>query len=90
MKHICIFLIELYRRYLSPLKSKPTCRFYPSCSCYAIDAYKKHGFFGGSYLTFKRIVRCNPFFEGGIDEVPQKIEFGRKQGARSNENGDLK
>ena len=79
MKHVCIFLIELYRKFLSPLKPKPTCRFYPTCSCYAVDAYKKHGFFGGSYLTFKRILRCNPFCKGGIDHVPEKITFGEKR-----------
>ncbi len=90
MKHICIFLIEIYRKYISPLKSKPTCRFYPSCSCYAIDAYKKHGFFGGSYLTFRRIARCNPFCEGGIDNVPEKIVFGKNKSDHSNENGDIK
>lgn len=78
MKHVCIFLIELYRKFLSPLKQKPTCRFYPTCSCYALEAYKKHGFFGGTYLTVNRICRCNPFCKGGIDNVPEKIIFGRK------------
>ena len=79
MKHVCIFLIELYRKFLSPLKQKATCRFYPTCSCYAIEAYKKHGFFGGSYLTFGRILRCNPFCKGGVDHVPEKITFGKKR-----------
>ncbi len=78
MKHVCIFLIGLYRKYVSPIKRKATCRFYPSCSCYALEAYQKHGFFGGSYLTIRRIVRCNPFCKGGIDKVPEKIVFGGK------------
>lgn len=73
MKCICIFLIKLYRKYISPLKKKPSCRFYPSCSCYALEAYTKHGFFAGTYLTFCRVVRCNPFCKGGIDNVPEKI-----------------
>lgn len=79
MKHVCIFLIGLYRKYVSPIKRKATCRFYPSCSCYALEAYQKHGFFGGSYLTIRRIVRCNPFCKGGIDKVPEKIVFGGKK-----------
>lgn len=78
MKHVCIFLIGLYRKYVSPIKRKATCRFYPSCSCYALEAYQKHGFFGGSYLAIRRILRCNPFCKGGIDKVPEKIVFGRK------------
>ena len=79
MKHLCIFLIKLYRKYISPLKRKPSCRFYPTCSCYAMDAYKKHGFFGGTFLTVKRICKCNPLCQGGIDHVPEKITFGKKK-----------
>ncbi|MBE6681906.1 MAG: membrane protein insertion efficiency factor YidD [Ruminococcaceae bacterium] len=85
MKHICIFLIKLYRKYLSPLKRKPTCRFYPTCSSYAIEAYEKHGFFGGTYLTVGRVCRCNPLFKGGIDYVPEKITFGKR---KNNDNND--
>ncbi len=88
MRRFCIFLIQLYRKYISPLKGRATCRFYPSCSCYAVEAYEKHGFFGGSYLTFKRIVRCNPFCKGGIDKVPEKISFGRNKSTNSNMNGE--
>ena len=79
MKHVCIFLIGLYRKLISPLKKNPSCRFYPTCSQYAIDAYKKHGFFGGTYLSFKRICKCNPLCKGGIDHVPEKIVFGKKK-----------
>ena len=78
MKHVCVFLIGLYRKFVSPLKKKPTCRFYPTCSQYAMDAYKKHGFFGGTYLSVKRICKCNPMCKGGIDHVPEKIVFGKK------------
>ena len=88
MKYVCIFLIDLYRKFVSPLKKKSTCRFYPTCSCYAVDAYKKHGFFGGSYLTFLRILRCNPFCEGGIDYVPEKIVFGKNKTNDSKMNGE--
>ena len=85
MKHICIFLIGLYRRFISPLKKKPTCRFYPTCSCYALDAYKKHGFFFGTYLTLRRILRCNPLCKGGIDYVPEKITFGFNKNSKNGE-----
>ena len=71
MKHIMIWLISLYRKYISPLKP-PCCRFQPTCSAYAIEAFKKRGFFVGSILTVWRILRCNPFSKGGYDPVPEK------------------
>lgn len=73
MKYICIYIIGLYRKYLSPLKSRPTCRFSPCCSEYAVEAFEKHGFFGGLLLAVWRILRCNPFCRGGIDRVPERI-----------------
>ena len=72
MKYLCIWLIRFYRKCLSPLKRKPCCRFVPSCSAYAIEAFQKRGFFVGLILTVKRILRCNPFFPGGYDPVPEK------------------
>ena len=66
-----IWLIELYRKYISPLK-RPCCRFTPSCSAYAIEAFRKRGFFIGFILTVWRILRCNPFSKGGYDPVPEK------------------
>ncbi len=89
MKYIPIFFIKLYRKILSPLKRTPCCRFYPTCSRYALDAYRLHGFFGGTYLSVKRILRCNPFCRGGIDKVPEKITFGRNKEDTSNKNGEL-
>ena len=70
MKHICIALIRFYRKFLSPLKSKPCCRFTPSCSAYGLEAFQKRGFIVGMILTVTRIFRCNPFFPGGYDPVP--------------------
>ena len=67
MKKIAIRLIELYRKYLSPLKKHPTCRFVPTCSEYAIMAIEKYGVFKGLLKALWRILRCNPFSEGGID-----------------------
>ena len=71
MKHVMIWLIGLYRKYISPLKP-PCCRFTPTCSAYAIEAFQKRGFFVGFGLTVWRILRCNPFSKGGYDPVPEK------------------
>ena len=72
MKHVCIALIRFYRKFLSPLKSQPCCRFTPSCSAYGLEAFQKRGFFVGMILTVSRIFRCNPFCPGGYDPVPLK------------------
>lgn len=71
MKNICIYIIKLYKKYISPLK-KPCCRFSPTCSTYAIEAFEKRGFFVGLFLTVWRVLRCNPFCKGGYDPVPEK------------------
>ena len=62
--------VKAYRKYLSPLKSAPTCRFTPTCSQYAIDAVREWRIAAGTVLTLVRIVRCNPFSKGGEDPVP--------------------
>ncbi len=72
MKHIFIALIRFYQKFLSPLKRNPTCRFTPTCSAYAIEAFTKRGFFVGFALTVWRILRCNPWSIGGYDPVPKK------------------
>ena len=78
MKHVMIWLISLYRKYISPLKP-PCCRFTPSCSAYAIEAFRKRGFFVGFALTVWRILRCNPYSKGGYDPVPERGEKRRKK-----------
>ncbi|WP_076327970.1 membrane protein insertion efficiency factor YidD [Paenibacillus amylolyticus] len=65
--------IRVYRNYISPL-TPPTCRFYPSCSAYAMEAIEVHGALKGSLLTAKRIAKCHPFHPGGVDLVPPKAE----------------
>ena len=75
MKHLCILLIRFYQKFLSPLKGKSCCRFTPTCSAYAIQAYMKRGFFVGTALTVYRIFRCQPFCPGGYDPVPEKGFF---------------
>ena len=69
MKKIFIFLIKLYRKYLSPLKSTK-CPFTPTCSEYALQAIEKYGAFKGGFLALWRILRCNPFNKGKYDPVP--------------------
>jgi len=81
MKKILILIIKFYRKFLSPVKKiffgmftfgsshNIGCRFYPTCSQYAIEAIEKHGAFKGSIMAIKRIGRCNPFNRGGYDPV---------------------
>ena len=69
MKHLFIFLIKVYQRTLSRVMP-PSCRFYPSCSEYGVQALQKYGVFKGGWLTVKRIARCHPFNPGGYDPVP--------------------
>ena len=69
MTQLALGLIKLYQNTAS--KFLPSvCRFQPTCSQYAFEAIKRHGFARGSWLAAKRIVRCNPFTEGGYDPVP--------------------
>ena len=69
MRFILKILIRGYQLAVSPLIG-PRCRFYPSCSHYALEAVERHGALRGTWLTVKRISRCHPFHEGGFDPVP--------------------
>ncbi len=69
MRKLAIAFIKLYRLLLSPFMGQQ-CRFYPTCSHYGEEAIDKHGFIVGSWLTLKRILKCNPWHEGGFDYVP--------------------
>ncbi len=71
MKHICIWLIKLYKKCISPI-TPPCCRFYPTCSTYALEAFQKRGFFVGFGLSVWRLLRCNPLGGMGYDPVPEK------------------
>ncbi|MFE8703311.1 membrane protein insertion efficiency factor YidD [Cytobacillus sp. FJAT-54145] len=68
---ILLAIIRFYQVVISPLKP-PTCRFYPTCSHYGLEAIKRFGPLKGSWLTIKRILKCHPFHPGGIDPVPEK------------------
>jgi len=69
MKHLFIWLIRLYQKYLSPLKHT-RCPYCPTCSHYAVEAIDKYGALKGGALAGWRILRCNPFSHGGYDPVP--------------------
>lgn len=69
MSRIMIVLVRAYQVLISPLLPPNTCRFYPTCSQYSIDAFTKYGFFKGLWLTVRRISRCHPWHEGGYDPV---------------------
>jgi putative membrane protein insertion efficiency factor len=69
MRGALLLLIAVYRRCLSPLLPV-ACRFHPTCSAYAAEAVRRHGAARGCYLTVKRLARCHPLCEGGIDPVP--------------------
>lgn len=74
MKNLLIIIVKAYQKLISPLK-KPCCKYYPSCSSYAVTALKKHGALKGTVLAVWRILRCNPFSNGGVDYVPDKFRL---------------
>ena len=75
MKSCLKLLIKAYQWMISPLLG-PRCRFYPTCSHYAIEAIDRHGAWRGTRLAFKRLVKCHPFHEGGLDPVPETEQQG--------------
>lgn len=70
MKKVMLYLIRIYRRYLSGMKHGNTCKYIPTCSQYGLEAVEKYGAWKGGYLTAKRILKCNPLSKGGYDPVP--------------------
>ncbi|MBM7649724.1 putative membrane protein insertion efficiency factor [Bacillus ectoiniformans] len=71
LKQLFIFIIRFYQKIISPLKP-PTCRFYPTCSHYGLDAVKRFGAIKGGFLAIVRILKCHPFHPGGVDLVPEE------------------
>lgn len=68
-----IFVIELYRNLISPLRL-PSCRFMPTCSQYAVDALKEYGLIRGSWLAAVRLAKCGPWHQGGWDPIPERSQ----------------
>ena len=68
MKYPLIWIIKFYQMFISPILPQ-TCRFYPTCSAYFIQALEKYGFFKGSFLGIKRVLKCHPFHPGGYDPL---------------------
>jgi uncharacterized protein len=69
MKKLLLIFIKFYQYVISPLTGR-NCRFYPTCSAYAVEAIEKYGCIKGLYLAVRRIMRCHPFHAGGFDPVP--------------------
>jgi hypothetical protein len=74
MRKLFINLIRFYQLTISPVLPH-SCRFYPSCSEYSINSFQEHGIIKGTFLSIKRILKCNPFFAGGYDPAPSKKEL---------------
>ncbi len=72
MKHILKILILFYKKFISPVLPS-SCRFYPTCSSYSLQAIEKYGAIKGSWLAIKRISKCHPFHKGGYDPVPESL-----------------
>jgi len=70
-RNICVVILRAYRAVISPLYGD-VCRYYPSCSAYALEAIQQYGVVRGIWLGTKRIARCHPWAEGGIDDVPAR------------------
>ncbi|WP_084211131.1 membrane protein insertion efficiency factor YidD [Pseudonocardia acaciae] len=77
-----VALIRFYRRWISPSRP-PTCRFYPSCSEYALESLRTHGLFEGSALALWRLLRCAPWHPGGVDPVPPRRPRAARRTDRS-------
>ncbi len=75
MQRLLMGIVKAYRLFLSPWLGS-ACRFEPTCSVYSLQALEKHGAAAGSYLTVRRLVRCNPWCEGGHDPIPQHLPRG--------------
>ena len=71
MKYVLIGLLRLYRTLISPLYGD-VCKYYPSCSAYALGAVREHGSVRGSWLAVRRVARCHPWAKGGFDPVPAR------------------
>jgi len=72
-RNISVLILRLYRTVISPLYGD-VCRYYPSCSSYALQAIQQYGAVRGSWMGIRRIGRCHPWAAGGVDDVPQRVQ----------------
>ena len=72
MRYVLIYLIKFYQKI--PGSWHNSCKYQPTCSNYAIGVLENFGFFKGSYLMIKRIIKCNPWSKGGYDPIPEKVK----------------
>lgn len=72
---ILLVPVMIYRKILSPMKLQPSCKFYPTCSTYMVQAIKRHGALKGLFLGINRLFRCHPWSIGGVDKVPEEIKW---------------
>lgn len=79
-QELLVLLVRAYQLLVSPLLG-PTCRFYPSCSSYAVIALRTHGALRGTWLTVRRLLRCHPWNPGGVDHVPSVEDLSRRTSA---------
>lgn len=84
MKKVLIQLVRGYKRFISPILP-PSCRYYPTCSTYMIQAVEKHGAIKGFLMGISRILRCNPFIRGGVDYVPDSFSLRRNPDTKQKE-----
>ena len=86
-KVLVFLLVRFYKKFISPILPG-SCRFTPTCSAYALEAFTKRGFFVGTVLTVWRILRCNPFCPGGYDPVPERRPRRIKNNEKRTEKND--
>lgn len=78
LREIAVLPIRFYQKFISPLTG-PHCKYYPTCSQYALTAIRKHGILYGGALAVWRLLRCNPWSKGGIDYVPEQKFWQKKK-----------
>jgi uncharacterized protein len=88
LAHVLIAPIRFYQRFITPY-TPATCRYYPTCSAYAVTALRTHGAVIGTGLTIWRLLRCNPWSSGGIDHVPPKGQLRHHEADVAHESADL-
>lgn len=90
LKSIALLFIKAYQYIISPLTG-PSCRFSPTCSCYAHEAIEKHGFLKGMFLFLRRFLKCHPWGDYGYDPVPEVFHWHhRKKTGKNLHNTDKK